>query len=432
MADDQPATAIEADAAGRTPAASPAKLRVGYVLTHYPRLAQTFIAAEIAAVERAGVTIRPFAMNPPAGSETSAPGATERIAQTTYLKPRIARALMALTGQLLRHPIGVGRVVAMAVASAGGSPGRLVRRVAHLVQAAYIAREARRERLDYLHAQFGLAPATIAWFASALAAAAGQRLPFGFTIHGFHDFVDAAESRLDLKARDAAQVLCVSDFTRSQLCLVTDPALWPRFHVARCGIDLSLFSYRPPSRHDGNPIVLAVGRLSAEKGFDVLLEALVQLKQAGAPLRLVLVGEGPLRGSLESTARASGIGELVEFAGELPPAEVRERLGNADLFCLPSFSEGLPISIMEAMAAGVPVVTTWIAGIPELAEAEVTALTVPPARADALAEALRRLAGDEPLRQRLSLAARARVEAHHDQGRCGEIVARRFATAAGR
>ncbi len=411
---------------------SPAGLRVGYILTHYPRLAQTFIASEMAAVERIGVTILPFAMNPPTASEQAVAGAQQRIAQTTYLKPQMGRAIAALARQLLRHPISAGRVVAMALASAGGSPARLVRRSAHLLQAALVAQEARRERVDYLHAQFGLAPATIAWLAAAFGAAARRRLPFGFTIHGFHDFVDAAESRLDLKARDAAQVLCVSDFTRSQLCLLTDPGLWPRFHVARCGVDLAAFPYRQPPEQGGLPTVLAVGRLSAEKGFDVLIEALAQLNRLGAPQRLTLVGDGPLRASLEAAAGSAGVAELVEFAGELPPTEVRAHLERADLFCLPSFSEGLPISIMEAMAVGVPVVTTWIAGIPELAEAGVTALTVPPSRADSLAEAMRRLADDAPLRLRLSLAARARVEEQHDQDRCGAIIARHFKTAASR
>jgi glycosyltransferase involved in cell wall biosynthesis len=96
---------------------------------------------------------------------------------------------------------------------------------------------------------------------------------------------------------------------------------------------------------------------------------------------------------------------------------------------LPSFSEGLPVSIMEAMAVGVPVVTTWIAGIPELAESGVTALTVPPARADLLADALRRLASDRQLRLRLTEAARRRIEQQHDQARCGAVVAERFAAA---
>jgi len=409
---------------------SPVGLRVGYILTHYPRLAQTFISGEIDAVERAGVDVRAFAMNAPAAGERAAPEAAQHMARTTYLKPQAARALLALGRQILRHPIGAARVTAMALASAGGSPRRMIRRLAHLAQAALVAEAARRERLDYLHAQFGLAPTTIAWLAGALSSMAGRRLPFGFTIHGFHDFADAAESRLDLKARDAAQVLCVSDFTRSQLCLVTDPGLWSRFAVARCGIDLTAFAYRPPIRRNEPPTVLAVGRLSAEKGFDVLIEAVARLKRQGSPQRLTLVGDGPLRSALIDAAAKAGVSELVEFTGELPPAEVRAHLDRADLFCLPSFSEGLPISIMEAMAVGVPVVTTWIAGIPELAEAGVTALTVPPARPDALAEALRRLAGDESLRTRLAEAARRRVEEHHDQMRCGSIVAERFAAAA--
>jgi glycosyltransferase involved in cell wall biosynthesis len=178
------------------------------------------------------------------------------------------------------------------------------------------------------------------------------------------------------------------------------------------------------------PTVLAVGRLSAEKGFGILIEALACLKEKGTPQRLVLIGDGPLRGSLEEKARRAGVAELVEFTGELGPEEVRTHLDRADLFCLPSFSEGLPISIMEAMAVGVPVVTTWVAGIPELAEPGVTALTVPPARVDALASALGRLAEDVPLRVRLAAAARKRVEDLHDQVRCGAVVAERFAAAA--
>lgn len=409
-----------------------AELRVGYIMTHYPRGTQTFISGEIDAVEQAGVAVRPFAMNAPETAERAAPGAAKRIERTIYLKKRPVRALIALIRHAIRHPIGTGRVAAMALASAGGSPARMLRRMAHLAQAAIVSETSRREHLDYLHAHFGLAPATIAWLASALSSVSGRQLPFGFTIHGFHDFVDLSESRLDLKARDATQVFCVSDFTRSQLCCVTDPVLWPRFAVVRCGIDLSAFAQRTSIPSDGLPAVLAVGRLSPEKGYDVLLEALSNLKRDGTPLRLVLVGDGPLRISLEAAAKEAGLADLVEFTGELSPAEVRIRLARADLFCLPSFSEGLPISIMEAMAVGVPVVTTWIAGIPELAESEITALTIPPARADALAAALHRLAVDPNLRARLTDAARRRVEQQHDQSRCGTLIAERFSEAASR
>lgn len=409
---------------------SPVGLRVGYVMTHYPRAAQTFITGEIDSVERAGVGVQTFAMNAPAKSDWAAPEAMQRIAKTIYLKAQMKRALVVLCGLIVRHPIGTAQVTAMALASASGSPRRMIRRLSHLFQAALVADVARRERLDYLHAQFGLAPATIAWLASALSMTAGHRLPFGFTIHGFHDFVDPAESRLELKARDAARVLCISDYTRSQLCLTTEPDLWSRFSVARCGIDLSAFTFRRPLLIRSVPTILAVGRLAPEKGFSVLLDAVAILKEGGAPQRLILVGDGPLRSSLADKAKRLGIDDIVEFTGEMKAEEVRDCLRRADLFCLPSFSEGLPISIMEAMAAGVPVVTTWIAGIPELAESGVTALTVPPAQADSLAKALRQLAKDEPLRIRLAEAARRRVEELHDQDHCGAVIAQHFAGAA--
>lgn len=392
-------------------------------MTHYPRVAQTFIAGEIDAVEDAGVAIRCFAMNPPEAGELAAPGARERAARTLYLKPSPLRAVGALLALLMRHPAGVAKVFAQAVASAGGSPGRTLRRIAHLLQAARLAQEVNWQGIDHLHAHFGLAPATIAWLASSLTRFTGRPIGFSFTIHGFHDFADIAEARLDLKARDASAVVCISDFTRSQLCLLTEPALWSKFHVLRCGVDLSKLTYRAPLSSTSELNVLAVGRLSAEKGFALLLDAVARLRGEGIVVSLRLVGDGPLRTALEDAALAAGIAPAVTFTGELPPEEVRQELRRADIFCLPSFSEGLPVSIMEAMATGVPVVTTWIAGIPELAENGVTALTVPPARADALAEALRRLANEPALREHLSREARRRVEALHSQTRNGAQMA---------
>lgn len=396
--------------------------RIGYVMTHYPKLAQTFIANEINAIERSGVPISPFAMNAPEPVERAAPGADARIARTTYLKPQALTALAILARRTLRHPAAMARIWAKAVRSAGGDPRRIVRRIAHLAQAALVDDRARRQGIDRLHAHFGLAPATIAWLATAIGRVSGRPgASFSFTIHGFHDFVDPAEARLDLKAEDAAAVLCISDYTRSQLCLVTPPELWPKMHVARCGIDLGAFAYREPPE-TRVPTILALGRLSPEKGFAVLIDAIARLRGENIPVALRIVGDGPSRQSLEELARRLGVADLVSFTGELPPVLVREELAAADIFCMASFNEGLPISLMEAMAIGVPTVTTWIAGIPELAENERTALTVPPARPDALARALRQLAGNPALRQRLSRAARARVEQDHDLARCAAVV----------
>ena len=141
---------------------------VGYVLTHYPKLAQTFIANEIDAVERAGVAVRVFAMNAPETHELVCPGAEAKAARTTYLKPAIVQALGALLATTLRHPLAMAGVWRKAIASGGGNPARIVRRLSHLAQGAWVAKLARREGIVRLHAHFGLAPATIAWLATAL------------------------------------------------------------------------------------------------------------------------------------------------------------------------------------------------------------------------------------------------------------------------
>ena len=396
-----------------------ASLTVGYVMTHYPRNAQTFIAGEIDGVRAAGVDVATFAMNRPDARELAVAGAQERAAGTSYLKDSPLGAIGDVLTIALRHPIGMSRIVGAALTSGGGSVRRTIRRLAHLVQAARLARVARKRGLRHLHAHFALAPATIAWLASRMMSLDGPPVGFSFTIHGFHDFVDPAETRLDLKAKAAAAVVCISDFTRGQLFLNSDPAVWPRAQVIRCGIDLAAWQFAARARDATAPTIMALGRLSAEKGFGILIEALVQLSD----VKLRLVGDGPERAALTALVDRLDLADRVTFVGELPPEQVRAELRAADIFCLPSFSEGLPVSIMEAMAAGVPVVATWIAGIPELASDGVTALTVPPARADALADALRRLVDDPALGATLAVAARARVEQQHDQVINGRAMA---------
>ena len=402
--------------------------KVAYVLTHYPRLAQTFIDAEIEAVERAGQPVRVFAMNSPDAGERIREGAGERIARTTYLKPAIFAGLAALALFTVRHPVRMARVWIAAIVSAGGSPVRIVRRMSHLAQAALLANCAAKEGIERLHAHFGLAPATIAWFAASMLRTRGLEASFSFTIHGYHDFVELAESRLDIKAAEAAAVICISDYTLSQLYLATDPRHWGKFHVVRCGIDIAAFPYRDPSVIEHIPRLLAVGRLSPEKGFAVLLDALHTLRESGIDATVQIVGDGPERTRLKARISELGLDGFVDLPGELSPGEVRRALAAADLFILPSLSEGLPISLMEAMACGTPVVTTWIAGIPELACNEKTALTVPPANPSELAKAIDRLAADQSLRRSVARNARDLVVASHDVNRSGIEVARLLGT----
>ena len=402
---------------------------VAYVMTHYPRVALTYIAGEIDEVERDGEQIFPIVMNLPGQEDLTTEEARERQRRSLYLKASPMRVAAATIGTLLSHPIKMTRLIFAAVRSARSDLGLMGRRVVHLSYAALAAKHCQEQGIRHLHAQFGLAPATIAWFAcEILNFDRRSASTWSFTIHGFHDFVNETESRLDLKAASASFVICVSDFTKSQLCRVTDPRYWDRFQVLRCGIDLSAFPLRNRRPQREAPRIAIVGRLSPEKGHGILLDAVSKLGSENVAVEVEIIGDGPSADAIRRQAAELGIEKRVIFAGELLPDEVSRRLADADIFCMASFAEGLPISIMEAMALGVPVVTTWVGGIPELAINAVTALTVPPGNGGALAEAIKQLIANEPLRERLVVAAREAVERMHSREAKGAELAGMYRT----
>lgn len=391
-------------------------LQIAYVMTHYPRVALSFISGEIDGMEADGVTIHPFAMNLPDKADLLSEEARARYARTIYLKRSWSKLLGTFLKTFAAHPIASTKLIFTALRSARGDVPLLAKRLSHLLQASQLARTCRERGIARLHAHFGQAPATITWFAGEiLNFDADRRAAWSFTIHGFQDFVDETIARLDLKARSADFVVCVSDFTKSQLCRLLHPSLWQRAHVVRCGIDLDQFGMRKARGQASPPRIISVGRLSSEKGQVVLLQACKLLIDRGVDVRLTLIGSGPLEDLLREQIRLAGLEEVVDLPGEKPADEVRAELENADVFCLPSFAEGLPISIMEAMAVGVPVVASAISGIPELVVNKETGLTVPPGNAEEFANAIESLLKDDGARGAMISAARKRVERRHDR-----------------
>lgn len=390
-------------------------MQIAYLMTHYPRVALTFISGEIDAMERKGVSILPIALNLPDPADLKSEEALARQARTQYLKSSVWQLGCALIGTFLAHPVAMTHALLIAVRSARWDLALIVRRLAHLCYASLTARQCRTHSIRHLHAHFGQTPATIAWLAcEILNRTSAEKTSWSFTIHGFQDFVDDAVARLDLKAASAAFIVCISDYTKSQLCRVTDPKYWDRFHVVKCGIDLQAFPARTVAPDRAVPRIISVARLSPEKGHLILLHALKILRDEAVPAELQIIGAGPFEDAIRREEALLGLDGLVSYAGELPPDMVSKRLADADIFCLPSFSEGLPVSVMEAMAIGVPVVSTWISGIPELAINDVTALTVPASNTPALADALKRVASDKALRTKLARNARAEVARMHD------------------
>lgn len=387
---------------------------VAYVMTHYPRVALSFISGEVDGMEALGATIHPFAMNKPGPEDLLSEDARARYAKTVCLKADVEKLVGNFFSVAFRHPIGMAKLIGKALGSARGDVPLMARRLSHLLQAATVARVCRKRGIQHVHAHFGQAPATIAWFAAEMMKLDGQAT-WSFTIHGFQDFVDETIARLDLKAESAAFVVCISDFTRSQLCRLLHPSLWGKAKVVRCGIDLDQFAQRKAKPLSSPPRIISVGRLSSEKGQVVLLRACKLLVERGVPVQLTFVGSGPLEQLLRDEIAASGLQDHVQLRGELPGEEVRKELEQSDLFCLTSFAEGLPVSIMEAMAIGVPVIATSIAGIPELAVNRETALTVAPGNVEQLANAIETALRDEKLRKTMIAAARTKVADAHDR-----------------
>jgi glycosyltransferase involved in cell wall biosynthesis len=235
---------------------------------------------------------------------------------------------------------------------------------------------------------------------------------FSYTMHGPTEFFDIAHHRLAEKTRAARFVVCISDFARSQLMSMVCPEHWPKLQVVHCGVDPQQFeaARRPRLDADTRPLeILCVARIAPVKGHAILLQAAAELALRGHDLRVTFAGDGPLRSELTHLAEALGIHNHVRFLGNVGQDVIHTLYSSADIFVLPSFAEGVPVVLMEAMAARCPVIATRIAGISELIEHGVTGLLVNPGRADLLADAVERLLLNPRAAERMAFAAAEKV-----------------------
>ena len=238
-------------------------------------------------------------------------------------------------------------------------------------------------------------------------ASALSGIPFSFTLHGPDIFFEPLHWRLDAKIERASFVACISEFCRSQAMLFSAREHWDKLHVVHCGIE--------PERYEGaaggSGPILFVGRLAAVKGVPVLLRAMRRVRAAFPDVRLLLIGDGPERPAIEAEARAApGLAGAVTFAGYQSQDDVAQALKSSCLLVLPSFAEGVPVVLMEAMAAGKPVVATQVGGVGELVRDGQSGRIIPPGDEVALADAIIELLADPELRQRMGTAGRSTVK----------------------
>lgn len=382
---------------------------VAYLVSQYPLVSHTFIEREIAGLRARGMPVHTFSIRAP--GELFSEAMRAEAASTTVLQdswPRLARAgLRGLAARPREGLASLGRALATGEARARSRLWQLF----YTAEAMRLLAELERLGIRHIHAHFANNGADVARAAVAHARSidpeGGWR--WSFTMHGPTEF--EAVDRFDLAAKvaDADAVACISDFTRSQLMRFSDPADWDKLGVVHMSVDADRFVPTERAGRTGPLRILDVGRLVPEKGAPVLLDAVTRLAAAGVEVELRLVGSGDLADSLGRAVAERGLGDRVELVGPVGQDEILAQYHWADVFCLPSFAEGLPVVLMEAMATGLPVVTTAINGIPELVRDGRNGRLLPPGRADLLADALSGLAADPDLRSRLGVQARRDV-----------------------
>ncbi|MCC5969964.1 MAG: glycosyltransferase [Pararhodobacter sp.] len=385
-------------------------MKIGYILNTYPSPSHSFIRREIRALERRGLVIHRFAMRPFAG-ELPDPADREEAAQTEYVLAQGVLALIRAAIMLgLAHPVRSYAALALAVRTGRRSDVGVLRHLVYFLEAAFVARRAIELRLDRLHAHFGTNPATVAMLAEAMGAPA-----YSFTVHGPEEFDKPAAIALGRKAERADFVVAISAFGRSQLCRWVPHRLWPSLHVVHCGIEPQTFAEPPPLPAERPLVLVNIGRFSEQKGQLLLLDAVAEVVRRGVDLRLVLIGDGEMRPLIERAIALHGLGRHVTLTGWLDEAGVLNQLAQAHGMVLPSFAEGLPMVVMEAMAMGRPVISTWVAGIPELMQHGKTGWLVPAGDRDALVEAITDMSMTTDAKLgKMAKTARARALTRHD------------------
>ena len=384
-------------------------LRIGYLVSQYPTATHTFILREIRRLRAAGIDVQTVAVR---GSDRplDALPAEEReeASSTSYvLDAGWGRVALQNVRQLLRSPVRYLRGLGRAMSLAGPDARRVIRYLAYWAQAVVAARLFAQRGVSHAHAHFS---STVAQLLP-LAASHDRPLTWSATIHGPDEFNDVVGFNLAEKAAGARFLVAISRFAASQIMRAADPSSWPRLDVVPLGVDTAQYALRAaPGERNGRPAeLLCVARLAPVKGQLVLLDAVARLRAAGHDVRLRLVGDGPYRPALERAARERGVQDVVVFEGWRTQAEVRALYRSADVFVLPSFAEGVPVVLMEAMALGVPCVATSVNGVPELIRDGRDGLLAPPADADALATAVQRLLADPTLAADLAVSGRLRV-----------------------
>lgn len=356
--------------------------RITYFVNQYPKVSHSFIRREILALERLGFLVQRVALRGWDERVTDKDDLAEQTRTIHLLKAGLLPLVIAAIGAAVLAPIRFARAVQMAFHLSRQSERSFAYHLVYLAEACLLLKHTRSFGSQHVHAHFGTNSTEVVMLCHVLGGA-----PFSFTVHGPEEFDKPQFIGLNEKIRKSAFVVAISSFGRSQLFRWIDYTQWPKVHVVHCGLEGSFHAMQPVPAPDVATLV-CVGRLCEQKGQLLLIQAMALLAQRGVTFELVLAGDGEMRAEIEALIDSQGLRGCVRITGWISSDQVRSELLAARAMVLPSFAEGLPVVIMEAMALRRPVLTTSIAGVPELVRNGDTGWLFPAGSVEDLADAI--------------------------------------------
>ncbi|HVP73099.1 MAG TPA: glycosyltransferase family 4 protein [Phycisphaerales bacterium] len=383
-------------------------MRIAYLTTEYPKVSHTFIRREILELERRGHRVLRLAIR---GAGSAIADVADRDeAQRTIVCLNLPKLSMlaSIIAVKVTRPLKWLKALAMTWRMARVSDRGMLRHFAYLWEAAVLLRICQRESIQHVHVHFGTNAAAVARLMRCLGGPT-----YSMTVHGPDEFDSPRTFSLGDKVADASFVCAISDFCSAQIRRWCEPQHWNKIHVVRCTVGTEFFERARPVPAQTQTL-LSVGRLSAQKGQLLLIEAMRRLRDEGIDAKLIVAGDGEMRSEIERAIAQARLTDHVMITGWVDEAAVREHLLNARALVQPSFAEGLPVVMMEALAMQRPVIATMIAGVPELVRHGENGWLIAAGSVEELVTAMR-AALESPVEQlnRMGAAGARRVRERH-------------------
>lgn len=372
---------------------------IAYLISRYPAVSHTFIQREIESLTAAGFSIIIASINNPDITSGNKPENIFYVKEAGFI-----RAVIALFFLCFIHPLRLIGALLYIFQLAGFDLKALLYHTFYLGEAAIVGKWMKEHDSTHLHVHFANPASTVALLVSKL-------YPFSFsiTVHGPDEFYDVNTNNLVRKFNEASFICCIGFYARSQIMRLIPPSKWSKIEITPMGVDPNEFT--PINfREKPSPFnIICIGRLTKNKGQHILLEALSKIVKNGSLYHLYLIGDGPDKHSLKATVSRLNLEDHVTFTGPLSQDKIKPILEKSDLFVLPSFAEGIPVSLMEAMSMEIACITSNINGIPELIVNDMNGVLLHPSDVDGLVNAVQHIYQNNSLRRQLGLNARKTI-----------------------